>query len=172
MSVKGRRLSIDWGHLVVLALIAGATLWYILDARAVSTDTNNLLLIQPLSIAALILCAVIVPQCFRYDDDMRADEEPVTSKEVKASDLMQPKLPTEKVEVIKMLTFAALLGVFVFSLQVVGFDVAMFVFCVIGMAICGERRPLPLILFPLIVTLVVIYGFRALMPYPMITTIL
>ena len=96
----------------------------------------------------------------------------MTSKEVKASDLMQPKLPTEKVEVIKMLTFAALLGIFVFSLQVVGFDVAMFIFCLIGMAICGERRPLPLVIFPLIVTLVVIYGFRALMPYPMITTIL
>ncbi len=172
MSVKGRRLSIDWGHLIVLALIAGATLWYILDARAVSTDTNNLLLIQPLSIATLILCAVIVPQCFRYADDARSDDEPVTTTEVKASALMQPKLPTEKVEVVKMLAFAALLGVFVFSLQVVGFDVAMFVFCVIGMAICGERRPLPLIVFPLIVTLVVIYGFRALMPYPMITTIL
>lgn len=171
MTVKGRRLTIDWGHLTVLALIAGATLWYILDARSVSTDLNNLLLIQPLSIATLILCAVVVLQCFRFADDAE-EAEPAEKKEVQPADLMQVKLPTERIEVIKMLSMGAMLGLFVFSLTTIGFDVGIFLFCIIGMAICGERRPLPLIGFPLAVTLVTVYGFKALMPYPMVTTIL
>ena len=171
MTFRGRSVTIDWGHLIVLALIAGATLWYILDARSVSTDTNNLLLIQPLSVATLILCAVVLPQCFRFADHGEMPE-PEQKREVKPADLMQAKLPTERVEVIKMLVFGALLGLFVFSLTRIGFDIAILLFCAIGMAICGERRPLPLIAFPLAVTLITVYGFKALMPYPMVTTLL
>lgn len=179
MNSQDSRVEIDWGHIIVLAMIAGATLWYIFDARAVSTDTNNLLLIQPLSIVTLLLCAFVLRQCVRRVSDH--PEAPaidptapvkVDADDVNATNMVQPALPTDRVEVIKMLAFAALLGGFVFAMQPLGFDVAMFLFCLIGMAICGERRPLPLIAFPLIVTFVIIYGFRALMPYPMPTTIL
>ena len=172
MTFRGRRVQIDWGHLVVLCLISGATVWYLLDARSVSPAVNNLLLVEPLSIAALILCAFVVPQCFHYAEDGQAAEEPSRSKPIEAADLMQPKLPTERVEVIKMLAFGGLLGLFVFSLTILGFDIAIFLFCAAGMAICGERRPLPLLLFPLAVTVFAVYGFKAIMPYPMMTTIL
>jgi hypothetical protein len=40
------------------------------------------------------------------------------------------------------------------------------------MLVCGERRPIPLVIYPLAVALVAVYGFRALMPYPMVTTLL
>ncbi|NVP55393.1 tripartite tricarboxylate transporter TctB family protein [Mycoplana rhizolycopersici] len=175
MTFRGRNLSVDWGHLIILLLIGGATSWYIMDARSVSTDTNNLLLIQPLALATLILIAVVVPQCFHYVDPLADDAGPADDgqpKEVKPSDLMQAKLPTERADVIKMLSMGGLLGLFVFSLQPLGFDIAILLFSGIGMAICGERRPLPLIVFPVIVTLITVYGFKALMPYPMITTLL
>ena len=177
MNFRGRTVSVDWGHLIVLLLIAAATGWYLLDARSVSTAANNLLLIQPLSIIALILVLVILPQCFRVAEQHADGATPVhetvrAREETKASDLMQPKLPTERVEVIKLLMLAGLLGLFVFLLKPLGFDVAIFLFSAAGMAICGERRPLPLIAFPVIVTLVVVMGFKALMPYPMPTTIL
>lgn len=172
MTFRGRRIEVDWGHLIVLCLIAGATAWYLMDARAVSLDANNLLLVQPLAVVALVLCAVIVPQCFRYSGEEAGDRDIVAARPVKAADLMQPKLPTERVEVLKMLGLGALLGLFVFSLKIVGFDAAIFVFCAAGMAICGERRPVPLLVFPLAVTVVVVYGFKALMPYPMPTLIL
>jgi Tripartite tricarboxylate transporter TctB family len=172
MQFRGRKLTIDWGHLIVLLLIAGATAWYLLDARAVSLKTNNLLLIQPLSIAALILCAVIVPQCIHFADEVEAEKEARTGEDIDPAELMQPKLPTERREVIKMLSMGALLGLFVFSLPILGFDVAILLFCIVGMMICGERRPLPLVVFPAAVTVVMVYGFKALMPYPMPTAIL
>ena len=34
MTFRGRRVQIDWGHLVVLCLISGATVWYLLDDRS------------------------------------------------------------------------------------------------------------------------------------------
>lgn len=175
MTFRGRNVSVDWGHLIVLLLIGGATSWYIMDARSVSTDTNNLLLIQPLAVVVLILIAVIVPQCFHYADPAAGTVDPAAAdkaKDVKPADLMQIALPTERAAVLKMISMGGLLGLFVFSLQPLGFDIAIVLFCAIGMAICGERRPLPLIAFPVIVTLVTVYGFKALMPYPMITTIL
>lgn len=172
MRIRGRKLIIDWGHLILLMMIAGATTWYILDARSVSLRLNNLLLIQPLSIATLILCAFIVPQCFRFEDEVEAEKESRTSEDIDAAELMQPKLPTERREVIKMLSFGALLGLFVFSLPLLGFDLAILLFCAAGMMICGERRPLPLVLFPAAITVLMIYGFKALMPYPMPTAVL
>ena len=177
MNFRGRTISVDWGHLIVLLLIASATGWYLFDARAVSTAANNLLLVQPLSIIALILVLVIIPQCFRVveehpDGAASVREAKHAREDIEASELMQPKLPTERAEVIKMLTLGGLLGLFVFLLKPLGFDVAIFLFLGIGMVICGERRPLPLIVFPVAVTLVVVLGFKALMPYPMPTTIL
>lgn len=169
MRFQGPRLSIEWGHLVVLAAIAGATTWYLLDARSVSTDADNLLLIQPLALVTLLLCLVILPQCFRFGDGSRMEAD--APERTTASDMMQPKLPTERLEVIKMVTMGALLGVYVFSLRAVGFDIATFLFVLVGMLVCGERRPLPLAIFPAAVTLVTIYGFKALMPYPMPTTV-
>jgi hypothetical protein len=71
-----------------------------------------------------------------------------------------------------MLILGAALGIFVFSLAYVGFDVAIFLFSATAMAICGERRPLHLIAFPAAVTLFTVYGFKALMSYPMLTLIL
>ena len=64
------------------------------------------------------------------------------------------------------------LGLFVFSLNILGFDIAIWLFALATMLICGERRPIPLALYPVGVALVAVYGFRALMPYPMVTAIL
>jgi hypothetical protein len=167
MRLLGRRYIVDWGHLVFVTLIAAAVLWYLLDARAVSLRLNNLLLVQPLALVTLALYLMIVPQCFR-----RADAEPAAAPAPAADDPLAPALPTETKALIRIGILGAALGLFVFSLNVVGFDIAIFLFAVATMAICGERRPVPLVVYPLAVTFIVVYGFRALMPYPMVTTIL
>lgn len=166
MRIGRKNYVIDYGHLALVTLIAGATIWYIMDARSVSLSVNNLLLVQPVAIFALAMAALIVPQCFHKVGAVDVAKKPVEL------DPLSPVLPTDRADVIKMAALGASLGLMVFLLDVIGFDVAMFLFAAAAMAICGERRPLHLLLFSLAVTVVAIYGFKALIPFPMYTSIL
>ncbi|MFC5068127.1 tripartite tricarboxylate transporter TctB family protein [Flaviflagellibacter deserti] len=165
MRFRGNEYRVDGGHVLFVSLIAAAIIWYLFDARGVSTSINNLLLIQPVAIFALAMVVLIIPQLF-----VRADK--VVEEKEEEYDPLAPKLPTDRVQVIKMLTLGAALGVFVFALNVIGFDIAIFLFAAATMLVCGERRPLHIIAFSAAVAVVAIYGFRALMPYPMFTAIL
>jgi Tripartite tricarboxylate transporter TctB family len=167
MWIRGHEYRVDWTHLIFVTFVAAFILWYLLDARSVSLGVNNLLLVQPLAIFALIMYLVIVPQCFR-----RADLADEPEEERAVDDPLAPALPKAGQELLRVGVLGVALGLFVFSLNIVGFDIAIWLFALVTMAVCGERRPIPLILYPLAVTLVAVYGFRALMPYPMATTIL
>ncbi len=166
MRIRGHQYRVDWTHLVFVTLLAAWVLWYWLDARSVSLSVNNLLLLQPLSIFVLLMYLAILPQCFRRAD---AEAEPEAPE---VDDPLAPKLPTEAVELIRVALLGVALGVMVFSLNLVGFDIAIWLFALATMVICGERRPVPLVVYPLAVAIVTVYGFRALMPYPMVTTVL
>jgi type IV secretory pathway TrbD component len=108
---------------------------------------------------------LILPQCFRRSDTASAPQTP-------ADDPLAPALPTEARALIRIGILGGALGLFVFSLNTIGFDLAIWLFALVTMVVCGERRPVPLAVYPLAVALVAVYGFRALMPYPMVTTIL
>jgi len=166
MRFKGHSYTVDYGHLALVGAIGGSILWYLFDTRAVSTAVNNILLVQPVAIFGVLMCLMIIPQCFRRDGLEAAPAKP------SEYDPLAPQLPTERKEVIRMALLGGALGVFVFALDVIGFDIAIFLFCIAAMAICGERRPLHLGAFALIVTVVAIYGFKALIPFPMFTAIL
>ncbi|BCJ90452.1 hypothetical protein IZ6_11870 [Terrihabitans soli] len=156
----------DYGHLAFLTFLFGYMAWFLYDAVHVSTKVNNLLLVAPTAVLGLVLALFIVPQCFKRADAAVVEEDP------EQYDPLAPKLPTERKQVIRMLTLGAALGVFVFSMAYIGFDVAIFLFAAVTMVICGERRPLHLAGFSAIVTVVTIYGFKALMSYPMFTLLL
>lgn len=166
MRIGRHRYTIDYGHLALITLIAAAVFWYLLDARSVSLSINNLLLVQPIALFALAMYLFIVPQCFH-----RVDAE-VAALPPREQDPLSPTLPSERSDVIRMAALGASLGLLVILIDVIGFDVGIFLFTAAAMAICGERRPFHLIAFSLAVTLVGIYGFRALIPFPMFTTIL
>jgi hypothetical protein len=149
------RLVVMWGHLALLALIGGVVIAYLLDARATSLRANNLLLVQPASILALILAALVVPQCFRRV----------------APDA--PDAPTETLgDLGKVAALAAAFGAFAISLEIVGFDVATFAFMVIGLYICGERRWWLNLAFSIVFTVLLIYGYGAIIPFPFMLTVL
>ena len=166
MRVGKHNYKVDYGHLAFLTLIAGYVAWYLTNTISVSTRVNNLLLVAPVSVFALLMVLFIIPQCVR-----RADNEP---QEVKPDqyDPLSPKLPTERRQVARMLMLGGALGAFVLSLAFIGFDAAIFLFAVGAMAICGERRPVHLLAFAVLVTVITVYGFKALMPYPMPTLII
>ena len=166
MRIRGHEYRVDWTHLVFITLIAAFILWYWFDARSVSLSVNNLLLVQPLAIFALLMYLLIIPQCFRRADRVDEPEAPAVD------DPLAPTLPTERKELGRVALLGIALGLLVFSLNLLGFDIAIWLFALATMMICGERRPIPLAVYPLAVALVTVYGFRALMPYPMATTIL
>lgn len=166
MRIRNQKYTVDWLHLSFVMLIVAAVIWFWCDARGVSLSRNNLLLLQPLAACALLLCAAIVPQCFRHAGAPAEEEVP------SEDDPLAPKLPRGGKELLRVCALGAALGLMVFSLNVFGFDIALWLFAAAAMAICGERRPLPLTIYPLAVTIVAVYGFRAIMSYPMITFVL
>lgn len=166
MRIGRHRYTIDYGHLALITLIAAAVFWYLLDARSVSLSINNLLLVQPVALFALAMYLFVVPQCFH-----RVDAK-VVATAAREPDPLAPVLPTERSDIIRMTTLGAALGLLVFLVDVIGFDIGIFLFTATAMAVCGERRPFHLVAFSLAVTLAGIYGFRALIPFPMFTTIL
>jgi hypothetical protein len=149
------RLLVMWGHLALLAVIAAVVVVYLLDARATSLKVNNLLLVQPGSILALILVALVVPQCFKRIPLSEAEE-----RKENLSDLG------------KVGALAAAFGAFVTTLEVVGFDVATFLFMVVGLFVCGERRWWLILVFSAVFTALLIYGYGAMIPFPFPLTVL
>lgn len=161
MRIRGRQYAVDWGHLVFATLIAAAVMWYFLDAAAVSVSVNNLLLVAPTATLALLLYLLVLSQCFRPVDNAPGTLK-ATTPNTSAAD---------RSETVRVLSLGAALGLFVFSLDRAGFDIAIWLFTLAGMFICGERKPLPLLLYPLLLALAVVHGFRAMMPFPMPTAV-
>lgn len=150
---SGRR-AVDWGHLALLVVICTIVVAYLLDARATSLKMGNLLLVQPAAIVALVLAAMVLPQCFRRREPEPEDAAPQEEK-VKAPD-----------DLLKVGLLAGAFGAMVFSLETVGFDVATFLFTAVGLWVCGERRLWVIGLFSAIFTAAIIYGYQMLVPYP------
>jgi hypothetical protein len=158
---------VDWGHLIFLAVIASLVIWYLQDAISVSTSAANLLMVLPLAIFVLAFCAIIVPQCFKKDAGPRKSKAHVM-KELSADELRSAD--RKKLKII--LGMAASLGCYVFLLNIIGFDVSTVLFAGVAMFICGERRPLRLAIYSLLVGGLLVWGFRALLPFPMYTLII
>lgn len=158
MKDQNTRRVIDWGHLFLLLLIVGIVVAYLLDARSTSLKTNNLLLVQPASILALLLAALIVPQLF-----LRIAPGDTPDEQVRRA---------ARMELFRVGAMAAALGIFVFSLETVGFDIATFVFTAAGLYICGEKRIWVIGVYSAVFTAAIIYGYQLLVPYPFPLTIL
>src|SRR5690606_32529851 len=97
--------------------------------RATSLRINNLLLVQPTSIIALILAALVLPQCFRRKDAAEGATE--------EGDADPAKRETWR-DLGKIAALSAAFGAFTVSLETLGFDAATFIFLALGTFICGE----------------------------------
>jgi hypothetical protein len=158
-----RRLRVDWGSLLVATALAGGVVAYLLNARGVSLSTNNLLLVQPVAILALVLYLAVVAQCFRY-------EPPATPAE-DAPDALASRAG-EVGDLLRIAALAVCFGLFILGLETVGFDVSAWLFTLVALWLGGERRWTVLVLFPIAFAVGVILLFRLMMPYPMTTLLL
>lgn len=143
---------VAWAQLGFVTLLAGGVVAYLVEARGVSLNPANLLLLQPTALLVLALWLVVALGCLR----------PAPGG-----------APAESwADFARSAAMVAAFGLFIVSMDRVGFDVAIFGFTLLGFAIGGERRVLPLLIVPPLFTLAVIHGFRWLIPYPFPTTIL
>src|SRR6516225_8451301 len=61
---SGRRIAIDLPHLAFATTIAGWCAWFLRDAWLSASDVENLILIAPAAIAAIILYGFVAAGCF------------------------------------------------------------------------------------------------------------
>jgi len=132
------------GDLFVLLALAALALAYGIDAVSASRSVLNLILVLPLTVGVLLLCAV------QFVIDLRRPGESASGERVRDG------LPA-------MLLFAA----YVLSLGWLGFDVGTFVFLCAFLWLHGERRPAWLVGYSFVFTSLAVFFFSTMLPYPM-----
>jgi hypothetical protein len=149
------RWRVAWAELALVTALAALAALYLVDARSVSLSVNNLLLLQPTALIVLCLWAVIAFGCVRRREEIEGEAK-----------------PADWTARIRVVSLVAAFGAFTFSLERIGYDIAIAVFVAVALWIGGERKPLTLVLFSVLFTVAVVLGFRLLVPYPFPTTLL
>lgn len=155
--VKAKKtLSVDWGHLLTVMALAAWGLWYLADLRAVSLSLENTLLVQPLIFIFVLLLLAVVPQCLRKED-LPADLHPEV---------------LDRVSFLKILVLMTSFALCIWGMFTFGFDISVFLFCLVALVICGERRWWVVLLFSSLATVILIKGYQFLVPFQMPNIIL
>lgn len=162
MRIGRKQYHVEWSHLAFLTAMAFIVIAYILNVRAVSTNLNNTMFVQPVAIIAISLYLFIAYHCFHAVGEPGEPVLPAVEEE-----------PAEEpIETARVVGMMAALGIYAFTLNFLGFDIATWLFALASMFICGERGILRLIVFPLLLAVAIVFAFRFLIPFPMPTTIL
>lgn len=159
MRIGSLRLHADRGHLAFVLAVAAFCAWYWFDTRASSASVQNLLVIQPAAIVALLLCAAIAIRTVRIERVQAPEGRRPAASLLRASGELRGAL------------FAVLLGAYVAGVLFVGFDLATFIFLAGGMFVLGERRPAVLAGFSALLALALSYGFKVMLSVPVPTVV-
>jgi hypothetical protein len=157
------RVRLDPGHLLFVSVITGYCLWYLVDTRAASTSVQNLLLIQPAVVLALLLFVAILPTVVSIER-VPDSEAPAAAPRPGGKRLGRDGL--------RILGLIVLLGVYVIVMTDLGFDVATFLFVSGSLLLQGERRPSMVIVLPLAFTALTVYGFKVMLSIPVPTLVI
>lgn len=166
---------VDWGHVAFVVFIAGSVSWYFYDAYSASSSIKNLILIGPASALALILCAALLIQDIQKALRVRSEfprsapatpvqdiEKPATVKE----DTAEKRRGTQRV-IVYILAF----GLYIGLLEIIGYDVATWLFIAASLVWSGERRPWVVVVFSVAFGSLAVWLFGLLLPYPMLTLV-
>jgi Tripartite tricarboxylate transporter TctB family len=152
--LSGRKIAVDTPNLLFATGVAGWAAWYCWAAWHASATTENLILILPVSAAAVVLYFVVVTGCFEHVD--QSEEQPTSSPE-----------PLARGTAVKIAGSMVLFVALVFAGPLIGFDVSSFVYVLVMMALLGERRILVLLIVPLLFSVAMVYCFRNLLSTPL-----
>lgn len=151
-----RLLSQRSADFVVVILLALFVCWYTWDAYHASSAVENLVLIAPISLIALVLCLMEFARQLIDEPTTRQDDAP----RFKEDDLKS------------VLPVIGLFSIYVFSLETLGFDIATTLFVGLFLWIQKERRLVWLIGYSVAFGLLMSTFFAQMLPYPMPMTVL
>ncbi|WP_024953725.1 tripartite tricarboxylate transporter TctB family protein [Sulfurospirillum arcachonense] len=134
----------------VLLAVTFFILWYLYDAYKALASIENLILIGPIAIVTLGLCAA---EFIRY---LREDEKTDSKKES-----IRDVLPA-------MVIFSG----YILSLEYLGFDIGTTLFTAIFLKVHGEKNWKLIVIYSLLFGFLVPYFFSQMLPYPMPMSIL
>ncbi|NVK32971.1 MAG: tripartite tricarboxylate transporter TctB family protein [Rhodobacteraceae bacterium] len=160
-----KHLSGAAGHLLLLAGFAGYAIWYVTDAWSAQAKAENLLLIGPAAVLALVvIAALIIKQVSRM----------VTGTSAEPSDDPLENLPPPNSFREKWGTplSAILLAVYVLSVPFIGFDVATVTYVAICMMLQGARDWRIILPFSLLAGLLPVWAIELILSIPIPTTFL
>lgn len=133
---------------VDLAILAGLSMLacgYCWDAVQASTDTRNLILILPVTVLVLLLCAAEFVSQLKQKSTAEIEKEPITSAAI----------------VIVLFAF------FVVTLPWLGFDVGTLLFLAAYLKLHGENRWRWIMGYSLCISSFLALFFSSMLPYPM-----
>jgi hypothetical protein len=142
------RPSVDLPHFAFATGIVVWSAWFCWDAWRTSVDVENMILIVPIAVVAVILYLFVAVSCFRVSSTTRRE-------------------PLAAGMGIRIACSMALLAAFVVAGPLIGFDVACFLYLLAMMVFLGERRILVLLLAPLLFCVAAIYCFSELLSTPL-----
>lgn len=146
-----KKLQKDFGHVLMLLGLSGFTLWYLSDAIRASFTTPNLLLILPVAVAVLILCAAeLMISAYKKELFQPVDDEPVAD----------------------ILPIILLFGGYVLSLPWLGFDLGTILFVAIFLRMKNEQRWFWVLGYSITFGIAIALFFAVMLPYPMPMTFL
>lgn len=157
MRLFGKDYRVDWAHLAIVSVMTIIALLYLFSARQVSTDAQNLLLLQPTAILIALLYVFIVPQCFIAEKEEDSESGSTALQEI-----------IDDAPRVGSLAIALILYAMLY--EAIGFDVASLIFCVTASFICGERRLWVLGIFGLLSAIFITYVARFLVSSPIPTS--
>ncbi len=131
--------------LVVLLILAGLTAIYGIDSYRASSHILNLILVLPVTVIVLALCAIQFATDVRRVREQGAAAEPIRG----------------------IVPVMALFAVYVATLEWLGFDVGTFLFIGTFLWLHGERRWQWIVGYALAFSMLMALFFSTMLPYPM-----
>lgn len=155
------------GHILLLLIILGWTLWYLLDALRVSWNLRNIILIVPL--AGIILAAALYELGRQAALGLGWLRPPAAGA---AGAALPGEQSQSRADVLRGVILLGMLGLLVFSMSRIGFDLAIFLFLFAALLLLEPRQILAKLVFSVVFTGVVVWGARMMLPFPMPTLLL
>ncbi|MBQ0833125.1 tripartite tricarboxylate transporter TctB family protein [Marinobacter sp.] len=146
-------------HAVLLGLIMGTTAFVLWSSTQASTKLQNLVVLVPVSVVLVLACVAIVAVSLRHSPSQVSETE-------------QSEEPSAEASIWGDVILLAGFGLFCVLLTRIGFDLATFLFVWGGVVLSGGKGLWQPPLFAAIFTVVLVYGFGSLFPYPMETMVL